>query len=543
MNLRRASAAVVLVAVSLFPSTASAQKDRFIDALIAFRTALGGTYGDEGPQLEAALEGMTSSLAAWDRDTAAAEATLRSGLVDASPEDQVRRRIALASLMLDRDRWADALAHLDAAVAANPGGAPVYLARGHVREITGDAVRAARDFQRAWELDRDDSVKAYLLVTRGLATGALDNPGPPLDALLAAQRAATRDAAPGFLEVGLLRDRADWPVLAPAAYVEGFALVAEGRYSDAVASFRAAVAQDPLLVDPAAKTEPLTRGIASLRGGQYVAAITHLEAAVTATPASSEARRLLGLAFYLAGRLPESREQLTAAIRLAPSEERARLALARELVTHERQEEAEDVLRETIAALPASAEAHWALAQLYVKIGRDLDAIAELETLSTFPLLAGRGELDWLLAQLYSRHQNFEGNIRVLSERVRLDLNNPVVHKEIGLAYLRVGSRPRALAELLMTAFFAPDDLETLARIGQIHLDDERYADAEAVLRRVVAREPDRARARFALGTTLLRLGRTKEGQAELAAFQRLSVARREAEARKIEIEQRAVEP
>lgn len=537
MDVRRAVFAVALVAASLTPSTASAQKDRFIDALIAFRTALGGTYGDEGPQLEAGLDGMVSSLAAWDREAAASEKELRSGLSDAPTEDRLRRRIALASLKLDRDRWADALGDLDAAVAANPDRAFVYLARGLVRDTAGDTVRAVSDFQRAWDLDRGDPVKAYLLVTRGLAAGALDDPGPPLGALLAALQSAT-GAPAGFMEIGLLRDRADWPVFAPAAYAEGFALVAEGRYSEAVASFRATVALDPL-IDRAAKTEGLIRGIVSLRNGQYAAAITHLELAVQASPASAEAHRLLGTACHLAQRPAESLEHLTAAIRLAPSDERARIALARALLTRERWEEAEQALHETIAALPASGEARWALARLYIQSDRSLEAIAELEALSTFPMLAGRGQLDWLRAGLYRRHQDLEAMTRALSERARLDLNNPVVHKDLGLAHLLRGSRRQALAELLMTARFSPDDLETLARIGQIHLDDGRYADAEAVLRRVVARAPDMARARFALGTTLLRLGRAEEGQAELAAFRRLSASMLEAERRKIEFERR----
>jgi len=537
MNVPRASVFVVLIVVGLFPATASAQKDRFVDALVGFRTALGGTYGDEGPQIEAALDAMASSLDSWDRETATAETELRSGLSEAPPEDQLRRRIALASLMLDRNRWREALDHLDAAIAADPGGAPVYLARGLVREIAGDTEAAASDFERAWELDRGDPATAYLLVTRGLATGTLDDPGPAIDALVAAQRTATRESAPAFMEVGLLRDRAEWPVLPPAAYLEGFRRIAEGRYSEAVDSFRDAVARDPLLADPAVRTEPMARGIASLRGGQFAAAALDFELAATASPESSEVRRLLGLALYLDGRQLESQEQLRAAIRVAPSDERARIGLARELLTQDRLEEAEQVLREAVAALPDSAEARWALAQMYVQSDRDAEAIAELQAVLAFPVLAGRGQLDWLLAGLYSRIRDFEANLRFLAERVRLDLNNPVVHKEIGLAYLKIGSRPQALAELLVTAFFAPDDVETLARIGQIHLDDERYADAEAVLRQVVARAPDLDQSRFALGTALIRQGRTEEGREELLVFQRLSAAKRRAEARKVELE------
>jgi tetratricopeptide (TPR) repeat protein len=520
------------------PSPASAQKDSFIEALIAFRAALEGTYGDEGPQIVATLDAMVSSLAAWDREAAAAETELRRGLPNAPHEDRLRRRIALASLRLERDRWTDALSELDAAVASNPARAFVYLARGLVRETAGDPAGAVSDFQRAWDLDRDDPVKAYLLVTRGLAMGALDDPGPPLDALLAAQQTATGNAPPGFMEIGLLRDRADWPMLAPAAYAHGFALVAEGRYSEAVASFRAAVTGDPLLIDPAAKTEHMARGSASLRNGQYEAAITHLEAAVVASPTSSVAHRVLGTAYHLAQRPAESLRHMRTAIRLAPSAERPRIAMARALVTRERWDEAEQALRETLAALPASAEARWALAQLFAqRENRAPEAIAELEALLRVPMLAGRGQLGWLLAELHRRRQDYEAMARALSDRVRLDLNNPVVHKELGLTHVLRGSRQEALAELLMTALFVPEDPETLSRIGQIHLDEGRYAEAETVLRRVVARAPDLARARFGLGMTLVRLGRTEEGQTELAAFRRLLTSGLEAERHKIAFE------
>jgi tetratricopeptide (TPR) repeat protein len=536
MNVRRALFAAALVAGILAPSAASAQKDRFIDALIAFRAAIGGTYGDEGPQLEAALHDIASSLAAWDRETSAAEAELRDGLLRAPSEDRLRRRIALASMMLDRDQWADALEVLDVAVAENRDRSFVFLARGRVRDAAGDAAGAVRDYTRAWELDRGHAVKAYLLVTRGLAAGLLDDPGPPLDALLAAQQAAT-GTPNGFMEIGLLRDRAEWPVLAPAAYAEGFALVAEGRYGEAVASFRTAVARDPLLADPAAKSQRLVRGSASLRDGQLAAAIAHLQAAVTVTPASPEAHRLLGTAYHLALRPADSLEHLTTAIRLAPSDERARIALARELLARQRREEAEEALHEALAAVPASAEARWTLAQLYIKSERSVEAAAQLEMLSTSPMLAGRGQILWLLARAHQRHQDLEAMTGALARRVRLDLNNPVVHRDLGAAHMLRGLRQQALAELLIAERFEPNDLETLARIGQIHLDDGRYAHAEAVLRRVVARAPDRARARFALGTTLVRLGREKEGQAELAAFRRLTASRLEAERQKIEFE------
>jgi tetratricopeptide (TPR) repeat protein len=515
---------VCALAVLVLPREVAAQRDPFVDALIAFRAALSGTYGDEGPQVAGALDRMADSLAAWDREIAAVEADLRAGLRDAPPDEALRRRMALASRYVERGRLADALAELDAAIASDANRAASYLLRGLVREAAGAPADALQDFRRAWTIDQADPIKAYLLAARGLALGALDDPRRPIDALLAAQQAADRGrgASPAFIEVALTRDRADWPVFAPAAYAEGFALVAQGRYAEATASFRAAATRDPLLVDSTWKTGPMTRGILDLKERRFAAAIGHLETAVAAAPASSEARRLLGVAYSIDRREAESIDQLTTAVRLAPRDERARLALARTLITRERWGEAEDVLHDAIAALPQSAEARWALAQVYVQRDRGPEAIRELEMATTFSLLAGRGQLYWQLAELHRRHQDFGAMIRALTERARLDPNNPVMHKVLGLAHLHSGHLPEAFVELLMAALLAPEDPETLATIGQIHLDEGRYEPAEVILRRAVALEPRLAQARFALGTTLVRLGRAAEGREQLAEFQRL---------------------
>ena len=54
---RRSVTAACAVALLLaLPVRAAAQKSAFIDAFIAFHTALPGTYGDEGPQVIAALD-------------------------------------------------------------------------------------------------------------------------------------------------------------------------------------------------------------------------------------------------------------------------------------------------------------------------------------------------------------------------------------------------------------------------------------------------------------------------------------------------------
>jgi Flp pilus assembly protein TadD len=298
--------------------------------------------------------------------------------------------------------------------------------------------------------------------------------------------------------------------------------VAQGRYKEAVTQFREAVRRDPLVVDPAAGTAAMVRGTEALRAGNFDAAIEHLRAAVEETPMSSEAHRILGAALRAKGDIAAGVERLREAVRLAPADERARVTLGRALAEAGRQDEAERALRETLEKLPASAETHWALADLYEQNDRGLEAVAELQRAAAMTVLAGKGALYFRLADLAHRHQDYELVASALGSRARLMPNEPGAHKDLGLAYARLGRQNLALVELVTTALLGLEDAETLAAIGQIHLEAGRFADAEEILRRAVARQPDLPQARYALGTALVRLGRAEEGKEHLAEFQRL---------------------
>ena len=514
------------MAALLLPRAAAAQKDAFVDAVIAFRTSLAGTSGDEGSQVRGQLDRMAAALDEWDRTVWVAEAELRARLAVADATEALQIRTTLGSLYLERGRLADALAEFGAAIALAPDNAAFHLFRGLVHEAAGAPGEALKAFRQAWAHDPVDPVKAYLVAERGSALGVLDDLEPQIEALMSAQLAGAGPAPISFITFRLVEDRAaDWPVFSPAAYAVGFASVAEGRYEDAIASFRAAASRDPLVAGAASRPARMAQGIASLKEKRFAEAVEHLEAAVASAPESSEAHRLLGVAYVAVGRQAERIEQLEAAVRLAPGDERARIALGRALMSVERWEQSEQALRNTLDALPQSAEARWALADLYERRGRGLDAIRELEAAAALPLLAGRGELYWRLAELRHVHQDFEGVTRELTERARLDRNRAGLHKDLGLAHMRQGSREAALVELLMTLLLGLEDGETLATIGQIHLETERYEAAEAALRRAIALAPDLAQARFALGTTLVRLGRAEEGREQLAEFQRLRTA------------------
>jgi tetratricopeptide (TPR) repeat protein len=503
-----------LAVLLLLPATAAAQKGAFIEALIEFDSALSGTYGDEGPRVEAALDRMAVALEAWYTESRAAEAALRAAS-DSS---------TLARFFLNEGRPADALEAVDAAIRLEPERPGLHMLRGVLLSAADRDAEALASFERAWALDPNDVVNAYLLAD-GMSTRPSEPPERQLASLLAAfgpaAGASTRRAP--FIQVGLIDDSAsEVPRFSRAAYADGVAALANGRYVEAIGLFRVAAAGDPLVADRVARFGRAAEGVAALRQGLVSDALAHLEAAVAAAPSSSEARRLLGAAHAASGNVDASVKDLAEAIRLAPEDERAPVAMARVLMEVGRIQEAERVLLDTLHLLPASGRARWALADLYELTGRRVDAIDQLEQAASLEMIAGKTALLWRLANLAHHVLDEERFVSVLARRTRLMRNDPFAHRSLGLAYHRAGRDAEALIELLASSYLGHEDALTAAVMGRIHLNAGRLTMAETVLRRAVAMAPDSAEARYALARTLLRAGKEEEGQQQLAEFQRL---------------------
>ena len=138
---RRSVIAAWAVALLLtFSVRATAQKSAFIDAFVDFHSALLGIYGDEGPQVVAALDRMTASLDAWERSNRGAEAALRSR-VSTTPAD-------IAVLYADEQRLNDAIDAMRLAIAAEPRRAPYHVFQGLLHQAAGHPMEASAAFRR-----------------------------------------------------------------------------------------------------------------------------------------------------------------------------------------------------------------------------------------------------------------------------------------------------------------------------------------------------------------------------------------------------------
>ena len=520
------------VCLLLLPATAPAQKNVFVDAFIALHSALPGAYGDEGSQVTSEFSRLTAALAAWDRAAAAAEAELKKRA--ATPGE-------FALHYVEHQQFDAAIRVMQAAIAAEPARASLYLFQGQLLEATGRTAGAISAFAKARQLDPNDPLAAYFVATRPSTDAAVDSPldmAPLVTTLLAAAdrpRALTRP----FADPALIRDlSAKTPQFAPAAYVEAFRAFGARRFRDALEQLRAAMARDPLLSDPASQSQELRAGVAALRAKDGAEAVARLEAAVQSMPGSSEAHRVLGVAYRAVGRLPESLTHFERAVRLRPDDGRARIALGMTLAEAGRLEDAERELRDTISTLPASGAARWELAGILDKQNRGTEALQLLEDAAALPIVAGRAHLLWRIAEVaHAYKRDSDHVIAVVSQMARLIPNDAGAHKDLGLAYYRAGRDDEAAIELLMTSLLGHEEVEMLGALGQIHLNAGRLERAESALRRAMALDPTRAQVRYVLGRTLQRLSRHAEADEQLVAFDKLRAKTLEEQRLKFETE------
>lgn len=343
---------------------------------------------------------------------------------------------------------------------------------------------------------------------------------PALDAL----SRALADGASPRPDAGAVHDAlGTMPFIPLAAYRDAYVRLSRGEFDAAIVAFRNAAARDPLVADPAARSDAVRRAVAALRQGRLVDAATLLEQSDTPRD-SSEVRRILGLIYWAASDFDRSIEHLDAAIRISPGDERSRLALARVLSSADRDANAARVLQDAIRVVP-SARAHWWLAMTFERVNRFADARAEFE-FAAAAAVAGQGHLYATIGRLASGAADLAGTVDALSRAVAADPKNPAWHKLLAGALLHQDRADDALAEFVKALLIDPADAETNLGIGQIHLNAGRNTEAVSALRRATDANANAIEAHYALATALARTGNVKEAAAH---FERVEAAQRQA--------------
>jgi tetratricopeptide (TPR) repeat protein len=304
-------------------------------------------------------------------------------LAPESPEPFFR----LGLVLQKGERWEEARAALESAVARNPAPSPEYdLALGEVYHRLGrdrDArprLEAAARSATVTGLPRYHETLASVLASLG-------DWGPALEALRAAAKLAP-DRPELYFRMGLLVANAG----APGAALELLRRAAErfprsatlevGMGQACLAGDRLEAAEEHLLaairLDPAYDEPYFLLGNCYQEMRRPDAAIAEYRKAVARGPARADFRLALGMALAKSGKAAEALAELEGAAQLAPSAEVfQRIAALR--LDHGALAEAEAAAAKAVALDPDHAESRYLLFRVYARRGNAAGAAVEKE--------------------------------------------------------------------------------------------------------------------------------------------------------------------
>ncbi len=254
-------------------------------------------------------------------------------------------------------------------------------------------------------------------------------------------------------------------------------------------------------------------------------------------PVRAEAHRVLGTAYWIDGQLDPSIEELKAAILANPRDERSWATLSEVLVSGGRLADAERLLKEAVKIFPESGLARYNLGRLYHVTGKYSDASLELEQAARLRVLGGGDALFKVLGTIYAGVSDFEHAAEAQTRLIAMSPRSAEAHQKLGEARVGQDRYEEALAEFLMTLLIDPKRSDALGAAAQVYLRTGHFAEAAEMARRAVELDPALKNARYALGTALIRLGRSEEGNRQLDEFRRLQEQAAASDRRKFELE------
>jgi tetratricopeptide (TPR) repeat protein len=289
----------------------------------------------------------------------------------------------------------------------------------------------------------------------------------------------------------------------------GVALRAIGRIDECVASLETAIELDPL--NERAHIELISTLAASSERERLERA---LERAVEALPASA-AVRWAYVAFYRGRELEPEMLRHLQVVRVAAllvGKGRVYISMA-DLLHHTPQRE--ELLHRAVMADPNHAAAHAALGDAYRSAGRNGPALAALVAASL--IAPERDDLHTVIGQIYLATNRAAEAVPAFQRAIALRPTHPDAYYGLGHAFRQRGQGDDARMQLdhfhrlqadRMARLRRSYQLARLTRAAELAAEAGRHEEAVQRWEAVVAREPDDARYRLALGAALARVGR-----------------------------------
>lgn len=290
------------------------------------------------------------------------------------------------------------------------------------------------------------------------------------------------------------------PKAAQALSGFGGALYKAGRYSQALARFKAAAQADP---DHIGAKVGVAK--ASLQLERLEEARQMLDKLKKSHPKDLQVNYWFGRVQEASGARDLAEKAYRDAIEAGgndPATVHAYVSLANVQSQQGDLEEASKTLRTAEEKLPDSPEIHKALGRVAMSQGRYDDAQSEFD--AALALDPDDVDARFLVGTALTRLRKFERALQIFEEVAKVDRDFPGLALERGRLYQESGRAEEALKEYEAALAKAPEDPDLMLRVGCGKASAGNGPEAEKLLRNVLAQRPNSAETHYCLGRALL---------------------------------------
>lgn len=330
-------------------------------------------------------------------------------------------------------------------------------------------------------------------------------------------------------------------------YDLGYVYTALERNDDAKAEYEKAISLDPkmgpayknlgltlLTIDPPAAVAPLQKAAALLpedartkwllgtalqRNGKIEPAIEQFQAAQKLDDKDVDIRTSLGYALRSAGRFAEAEAAYREALSLHPEGiplQQAHLGLANSLIAQKKLDEGASQFAAYLELAPNDTAVRIERASALVDLGKDDDALAELDRAAAVGPEGLRALK--LRSQIYWEKKRYDDAVPVLQKAAAIAPNDPDIPARLGRVYLEKKDYPNALHWLAVAYNMNPSANDLLAQVVEAEYLNKNYAEALAGLDALSKREELPAASWYLRATCYDKLGQIAEA---LDAYQK----------------------
>ena len=239
------------------------------------------------------------------------------------------------------------------------------------------------------------------------------------------------------------------------------------------------------------------------------------------SPERREAEQVLGLSYFVAGRLAEALPLLERTRQWAGNSRELNHVLARTYLQLRRPDDARVVIAEMFDVRPDTAAAHLHTAQQMIRL--ELHEPAESELRKALAVDARAPQAHALLGQLAINRARLDEGVALFRQAIDVNPLDAMAYYRLGEALGRQQKWDEAITALQQSLWINPYFSGPYIVLGRAYMTRKEPATAEGMLRRAVEYDPNNRSAHYLLGQVLQALGREDEAAREFEIAARLT--------------------